>query len=113
MAIAELEEDPPKTQAGKGASVVVFYAVWCGDCVRSLIYEKKLSAELAGKVAFYRMDAERFEPIADIYWVDRYPTYVFFKDGKPDGKILVEPAGESEVRTWLSARLGAPGKRKK
>lgn len=112
MAIAELEKDPGGTAAGKGAAVVVFYAVWCGDCVRSLAYEKKLSEGMKGKVAFYRMDAERFEQIADRYWVDRYPTYVFFRDGKPDKDILVEPASEAEVREWLSARMASAGKKK-
>ncbi len=110
MAIAELKEDPPETAAGKGDSVVVFYAVWCGDCRRSLEYEKSLSAELEGKVGFYRMDAERFEPVADKYWVDRYPTYVFFRDGRPDKDILVEPGSESDVREWLAARMGAESK---
>ena len=105
MAIAELDKDPPRTAAGKGAAVVVFYAAWCGDCSRSLEYEESISEELAGKVAFYRMDAERFERIADKYWVDRYPTYVFFRNGIPDKRILVEPASEAEAREWLSLRL--------
>ncbi len=112
MTIAELDKDPPGTAAGKGAAVVVFYAVWCGDCRRSLTYENKLSAELEGKVGFYRMDAERFEPVADKYWVDRYPTYVFFRDGRPDKNILVEPGGESDVREWLAARMGSGKKAK-
>ncbi len=112
MEIAELDKDPPGTAAGNGAAVVVFYAVWCGDCRRSLSYEKKLSAELEGKVAFYRMDAEKFEPVADKYRVDRYPTYVFFRDGEPDKEILVEPGSEDEVRGWLAARMGSGKKAK-
>ncbi len=111
MAIAELDKDPTETPAGKGAAVVVFYAVWCGDCKRSLAYEKKLSGEMDGKASFYRMDAERFERIADKYWVDRYPTYVFFRDGKPDKEILVEPHSEDEVRAWLSKKLAKPARK--
>lgn len=103
MAVAELDADPSDALAGTPAAVVVFYASWCGDCVRSLEFEKKLSEELRGKVAFCRMDAEKYERIADKYLVERYPTYVLFRNGAPDKKILVEPAGEDEVRQWLKA----------
>ncbi|MFN7990564.1 MAG: thioredoxin family protein [Candidatus Micrarchaeia archaeon] len=105
MGITELGEDP-KTAIGREAkAVVVFYASWCGDCTRSLLYEKMLSAEFEGNARFYRMDAERYERIADKYLVERFPTYVFFKKGKPVQGILAEPRNEEQVRAWILEKI--------
>ncbi len=104
MAIAELATDPRTALKGKEAAVVVFFASWCGDCRRSLEYEKGLSEEF-GKVGFFRMDAEEHEGIADAYGVERFPTYVFFRKGKPLKGSLVEPVAEGEARNWLEMKL--------
>lgn len=105
MAIAELESDPSDALGRAAAAVVVFYTIWCGDCARSLGYERKLSGELEGKVEFFRMDAEKHEQIADKYLVERYPTYLFFREGKQSGSILVEPSSEREARDWVTEKL--------
>ncbi len=105
MAIVELETDPEKALAKRASAVVVFYASWCGDCRRSLEYEKKLSDEMKSQAVFCRMDAERFEKTADRYGVERYPTYVFFSKGKAQKGVLVEPGSEEESRAWVSAHL--------
>ncbi|MEW6035498.1 MAG: thioredoxin family protein [Candidatus Micrarchaeota archaeon] len=100
-----LTQDPAVSLKKEEAAVVVFCASWCGDCWRSLDYEKKLAAEFSGKAGFYRMDAEEFEAIADKYGVERYPTYVFFEKGKPRRGILVEPVAEGEARNWVEMQL--------
>jgi thioredoxin 1 len=105
MMITELKKDPETALSKIKCPVVVFYADWCGDCVRSLEYEKALSKEPKGKIAFYRMDAEEFEHIADRFGVERYPTYVFFRNGKALEGMLVEPYSEDEVRTWVNGKL--------
>ncbi|HSB47092.1 MAG TPA: protein disulfide isomerase family protein [Candidatus Bilamarchaeum sp.] len=105
MAIAELTEDPAKALAKEKNAVVVFFASWCGDCRRSLRFESALSSELAGRVSFFRMDAVEFEKIADIYGVERYPTYVFFRRGAPESGPLVEPTSEKEVRDWINKKI--------
>ncbi len=102
--VTEINQDPI-LEFSKKTAVVVFYASWCGDCARSMAYERALSKELAPKVTFYRMDAEKYEKIADNYWVENYPTYVFFRDGVADKDILVEPRSEEEVRLWLNAKM--------
>ncbi|MEW6722470.1 MAG: protein disulfide isomerase family protein [Candidatus Micrarchaeota archaeon] len=107
MDIRELRSDP--ASAGNGDCAVVFYAPWCGDCVRSLEFEKKLSREFSGRVAFFRMDAEEFESIADKYGVERYPTYVFFRNGAPLPGNLAEPLSLEEARGWLEEKLKEKG----
>ncbi len=104
MAIVELSEDPKTGLKGREAAVVVFFASWCGDCRRSLGYEKTLSEEF-GAVGFFRMDAEEYESVADAYGVERYPTYVFFRKGKALKGNLAEPVAEGEARNWLEMKL--------
>ncbi len=104
--VEELKDDPKDELKGEDAAVVVFYASWCIDCRTSEAFEAKLSEEFKEKVSFYRLDAAELEKIADLYGVERYPTYVFFRKGKPARGALVEPNSEAEVRGWLEARLG-------
>ncbi|MBI5047195.1 thioredoxin family protein [Candidatus Micrarchaeota archaeon] len=105
MTITEITQDPKKIVPNTQLAVVVFYASWCGDCKRSLRYEKKLSEEFLGKVTFYRMDAEKYESIADQYGVENYPTYILLKNGKVTGNSLVEPSLELQVKNWLITNL--------
>jgi thiol-disulfide isomerase/thioredoxin len=104
--ITELTVDPKAALKGKSAAVVVFYAPWCGDSKASEDYERKMDEEFSGKVEFFRFDAIEMEEIADTYNIERYPTYVFFRKGKPQRGVLVEPVAEGEVRNWIEMKLG-------
>ncbi len=100
-----LSQDPKAALKGVPDAVVVFFTSWCGDCARSEEYERKLADEYAGKVGFYRIDAEENEDIADKYGVERYPTYVYFINGKAARGTLPEPVAEGEVRNWLEIKI--------
>ena len=104
--IIELAEDPKTALKGKNAAIVVFYAPWCGDSKASEDYEKTMDKEFGGMAEFFRIDATELDSIADAYHVERYPTYVFFRKGKPQRGALVEPMAEGEVRNWLELKLG-------
>ena len=101
--INQIKEDPEDKLKNVENAVLVFFASWCGDCLRSLNYEKKLARDFEGKISFYRMDAEEYEKIADKYGVENYPTFVFFKKDKSQKEILVEPSSEDEIRKWISS----------
>lgn len=103
--IEELKGDPKAALKAEDTAVVVFYASWCLDCRTSEAFEAKLSEEFREKVSFYRLDAANLEEIADRYEVERYPTYVFFRKGRPVRGALVEPMAEGEVRNWLEMKL--------
>ena len=104
--VTEITCDPKQALKGKPAAIVVFYAPWCGDSKASLEYEKNMEKEFSEKLEFYRLDATECEDIADAYGVERYPTYIFFKKGKPMRGLLVEPFAEGEVRNWIEMKLG-------
>ncbi len=101
MMIKELTEDPKKILAKKSNAIVAFVTTWCDDCKRSMKYETTLSETYNKKIEFFRMNAEKYESIADIYGVQNYPTFVFFKNGTPTEKSLVEPLSEDEIKKWI------------
>jgi thioredoxin-like negative regulator of GroEL len=103
--VKEIDCEPREALRKVPAAIVVFYAPWCGDSKASLEFEKVMEGEFDGQVQFYRLDATECEQIADKYNVERYPTYVFFRKGKPDRSTLVEPYSEDEVRNWIEIRL--------
>ncbi|MBM3229815.1 thioredoxin family protein [Candidatus Parvarchaeota archaeon] len=108
MAVIELDEKSVETSVmgQKGSRVMFFYASWCGDCKKAAPWLEQLADKTSG-VEFFRMDAEKFEGIADKFWVERYPTLVFFRDGTADKNILVEPASSDDIRKWLEQRMHA------
>jgi thioredoxin 1 len=103
--ITQLDEDPKAALKGKEAAVVVFCSPWCPDCSSSLEYERKLAKEFSGKVEFFRLDADELDTVADSYGVERYPTFILFRKGKPMRGALVEPVSEGEARNWLEIKL--------
>lgn len=102
--VTELESDPKSLKTVQSA-VVVFYATWCADCKASEEIESKLAEEFKDQVVFYRLDAVNLEEIADSYQIDRYPTYIFFKKGKPLRGPLVEPVEYGEAKNWLEIQI--------
>ena len=103
--IKELTTDP-KTSLGKNSNaVVVFVTTWCDDCKRSLEFENTLAEKFKGEITFYRMNAEKYEGIADNYDVANYPTFVFFKKGILCENPLVEPLSEIEIKKWIEKNL--------
>jgi len=104
--ITEIHADPKTALKGKPATVVVFCVPWCGDCKLFEEYDKKLSEDFKGRVEFFRMDADEYDEIAESYGVEHYPTYIFFRKGKPQRGVLSQPVLEGEIRNWLEMKLG-------
>ncbi|KAJ2975223.1 hypothetical protein NQ176_g5637 [Zarea fungicola] len=71
--------------------VVDFYADWCPPCraiapVFSNLAEDNFSK---GKLAFAKVNVSNLNDLAQRYSVTAMPTFVFFRDGKPQG-VAVE-----------------------
>jgi thioredoxin len=68
----------------KRPCIIDFYTTWCGPCKRIAPIMEQLSEEYAGKVDFYKIDAEKERDLARIFRVGSYPTIVFCgTDGQP------------------------------
>ena len=77
-AIETTEQFDAKILGEEGLKVVDFYAVWCGPCKILAPILDDLAGEYKGKVAFYKLDAEKLRDLSARYQVRAYPTVIMF-----------------------------------
>lgn len=65
----------------KGATVVDFFATWCGPCRALGPVLDELSEEVDYNIV--KVDVDQYQDLAAFYGVRSIPTLVIFKDGKP------------------------------
>ncbi len=106
MSVMELDKStfPKEVLGHKGNAVVYFYAEWCSDCKRASPYMDAISAK-EKRAAFFKLDAQKYQGIADKFGVDYYPTIVFFKSGQDVGGHISEPQAQKDIEEWLEAKL--------
>ncbi len=69
-------------------AVVDFWASWCAPCRFMAPIVKELAAELAGRVAFGKLDVDGNPLTASRYGIMSIPTFIIFKNGKPLDMIV-------------------------
>ncbi len=83
--------------------LVDFYADWCIPCKEVPSVLKKVKEELSG-VKIVKVDVDKNPFIASHFKINRIPTLIFFKEGKPlwtgEGVYSAE-----ELKTILMHRL--------
>ncbi|MFA5106537.1 MAG: thioredoxin family protein [Candidatus Micrarchaeia archaeon] len=106
MAIVELDDSsfPACVLDSKGKAVVFFYSPWSQQSKAAEPMVEQVSGKIEG-VEFFKVDADRFQSIANKYWIGEYPTIVIFKSGRPLADSLIEPKGAEQIEAWLSKRL--------
>ena len=62
--------------------LVDFWAPWCGPCKAMNPILDELSAEYAGKIAFFKMNVDDNADIPQQFNVMSIPTFVLFKGGE-------------------------------
>ncbi|KAI0640220.1 thioredoxin [Trametes polyzona] len=73
---------------GDKPAVIDFWATWCGPCrIISPIFEQ-LAEKLQDKVAFYKVDVDEAQDIAQEVGVRAMPTFIAFKDGNKIGESI-------------------------
>lgn len=63
--------------------VVDAYATWCPPCRAMAPIFSEISKELSGKVKFVKFNIDEDKDLAKQLNIQAVPTFVFFKDGKP------------------------------
>ncbi|BBN11147.1 hypothetical protein MPTK1_5g09450 [Marchantia polymorpha subsp. ruderalis] len=84
--VIELSNSNFETAVTRKPTFVLFYAPWCSHCQQLEHTWKDLACRLPNKgydVQLAQMDAEKYNQLAEKFKVVKYPTLIFFKDGKP------------------------------
>jgi len=84
--------------------LVDFFAEWCGPCQILGPILDKISEDFKEKLILAKINVEQAPNISGKFEVERIPTVMLFKNGKPvSGFIgMVE---EDEIKKWLSENL--------
>ncbi|MCW6682631.1 thioredoxin [Aerococcaceae bacterium NML160702] len=88
----------------EGLTVVDFWAPWCGPCRMQTPIIDKLSAELEGKVEFFKMNVDEEQATAQQFGIMSIPTLIVKKDGEVVEK-LVGFHDEARLKDVLSRYL--------
>ena len=85
--------------------VVDFYADWCAPCRVADPVLRDLSAQLAGRVKFARVNIDEASLVTRSYGIHSIPTYVFVQSGQEKGREVgsMDPAAFRQiVRKYFS-----------
>ena len=84
--------------------LVDFYTSWCSPCTLLSPILEKIAEEYKDKFIFAKVNLDSVPITAQKYGIDRIPTIILFKEGKPvSGFVGVRP--EAEIRKWLEENL--------
>lgn len=74
--------------------VVDFYADWCAPCRVADPLLRDLSAQLAGRVKFAKVNVDEAALVTRSYGIHSIPTYVFVESGQEKGREVgsLDPA---------------------
>ncbi|MBQ7197278.1 MAG: thioredoxin [Synergistaceae bacterium] len=95
--------DTTELDAAKIALLDVF-ATWCGPCKAIAPIVEELSEEYAGKVEFFKADADENGELAKKLRVMSIPNLILFKDGKVASRHVGFQDAE-ELRTWFTSNI--------
>jgi len=71
----------------KGIVVVDFYANWCSPCKKIAPEYERISNIYTG-ITFVKVDADNFEDLCVLHHVTAMPTFIIFKAGIEETRIL-------------------------
>ncbi len=94
--------------------VVDFYADWCTPCRVAEPLLRDLSAQLAGRVKFAKVNVDEAALVTRSYGIHMIPTYVFVQAGQEKGREVGSVdlvAFRESVRKYFSKSRVSGGKR--
>ena len=98
-----ITDDDFSSQIASGATVVDFWAAWCGPCRMIAPVLEQLASERPD-VRFAKLNVDENPQTAAAFQVQGIPLLVFFKDGVERGRVVgAVPRGQIEaaIRQYL------------
>lgn len=105
MSVLQLNSETfDKSVAEDKATLIDFFAEWCGPCKMQTPILHKIADEYSGKMNFGAVNVEEAEDVAAKYEVQSIPTLMVFKNGE----VVKRAEGmknESQLKEWLKEYL--------
>ena len=101
MSVSQLNAETfDSTVSEDKATLIDFFAEWCGPCKMQTPVLHKVADEYSGKINFGAVNVDEAEEIAAKYGVQSIPTLMVFKNGE----VVKRAEGmknESQLKDWL------------
>ena len=104
MAVNVVTDDDISAVEAAPVALLDIWATWCGPCKMIAPVVETLSEEFAGKVEFFKADAEENPALAKKLRVMSIPNILLFKNGKVAARHVGFQSAE-ELRDWFTSNI--------
>lgn len=104
MAVTAITNNDISAVEAAPVALLDVWATWCGPCKMIAPVVEALSEEYAGKVEFFKADAEENSTLTKKLRVMSIPNILLFKEGKVVSRHVGFQTAE-ELREWFTSNL--------
>lgn len=83
--VKKISEKEYETMDKTGTMLIDFSATWCGPCKMIAPVLEEVSDEYEGKLAFYNVDVDENQKLANEFGIQSIPALAIIKNGEKAG----------------------------